>query len=280
MNSKDIISRDIIKRLAVDIAQILLKLEVKDAEIIETQYQRIEERRADMVAKMEDQKGAFILHVEVQNDNQSSMPHRMLRYRTEISLTHPKIDIRQYLIYIGKAPLNMPAGLQQSGLNYRYTILDMHTVDCQKLIAMDDPDALVLAILCDFKDRPEQEVVHYILKRLKELNGDNESRYRESLKMVEILSTNRKLERLIEEEEKMLTQVEQTKLPSYRIGMQQGKQEGKQEGEGYLLLRQIKRLFGQSPDWVEEKITQATTDQIEQWADNILDATTIEDVFR
>jgi hypothetical protein len=35
------------------------------------------------------------------------------------------------------------------------------TVDCQKLIAMDDPDALVLAILCDFKDRPEQEVVHY-----------------------------------------------------------------------------------------------------------------------
>jgi hypothetical protein len=55
----------------------------------------------------------------------------------------------------------MPAGLQQSGLNYRYTILDMHTVDCQKLIAMDDPDALVLAILCDFKDRPEQEVVHY-----------------------------------------------------------------------------------------------------------------------
>ena len=98
--------------------------------------------------------------------------------------------------------------------------------------------------------------------------------------MVEILSTNRKLEQLIEEEEKMLTQVEQTKLPSYRIGMQQGKQEGKQEGEGYLLLRQIKRRFSQLPDWVEEKITQATTDQIEQWADNILDATTIEEVFR
>jgi len=138
------------------------------------------------------------------------------------------------------------------------------------------------------------------LKRLKELNGDNESRYREYLKMVEILSTNRKLEQLIEEEEKMLTQVEQTKLPSYRIGMQQGmqqgkqegrqegkqegrqegRQEGKQEGEGYLLLRQIKRRFSQLPDWVEEKITQATTDQIEQWADNILDATTIEEVFR
>jgi len=106
--------------------------------------------------------------------------------------------------------------------------------------------------------------------------------------MVEILSTNRKLEQLIEEEEKMLTQVEQTKLPSYRIGMQQGmqqgkqegRQEGKQEGEGYLLLRQIKRRFSQLPDWVEEKITQATTDQIEQWADNILDATTIEEVFR
>ena len=61
MYSKDIISRDIIKRLAIDIAQILLKLEVKDAEIIEIQYQRIEERRADLVAKMEDQQGTFIL---------------------------------------------------------------------------------------------------------------------------------------------------------------------------------------------------------------------------
>ena len=102
----------------------------------------------------------------------------------------------------------MRARLRQSGLSYHYSILDMHTVDCQKLIAMDDPDALVLAILCDFKDRPEQEVVRYILKRLKELNGDNETRYREYIKMVEILSTNRKLEQLIEEEEKMLTQVE------------------------------------------------------------------------
>ena len=137
-------------------------------------------------------------------------------------------------------------------------------------------------------DSPREGALGYILKRLKELNGDNESRYREYLKMVEILSTNRKLEQLIEEEEKMLTQVEQTKLPSYRIGMQQGmqqgkqegRQEGKQEGEGYLLLRQIKRRFSQLPDWVEEKITQATTDQIEQWADNILDATTIEEVFR
>ena len=122
MNSKDIISKDIIKRLAVDIAKILLKLEVKDAEIIETQYQRIEERRADMVARMEDQQGPFILHVEVQNDNQNSIVHRMLRYRTEISLTHPELDIRQYLIYIGKAPLNMPTTLQQTGLDYHYTI--------------------------------------------------------------------------------------------------------------------------------------------------------------
>ena len=158
MSSKDIISKEIVKRLAVDIAQILLKLEVgDDAEIIETQYQRIEERRADLVARMEDKQGEFILHIEIQNDNQQQIAQRMLRYRTEISHGNPDIDIRQYLIYIGKAPFNMPEGLQQSGLDYKYNILDMHTIDCEILFKMDNADALVLAILCDFKGRPEQE---------------------------------------------------------------------------------------------------------------------------
>ena len=156
----------------------------------------------------------------------------------------------------------------------------MHTVDCQKLIAMDDPDALVLAILCDFKDRPEQEVVHYILKRLKELNGDNESRYREYLKMIEILSTNRKLEKLIEKEEKMLTQVDQSKLPSYRIGMQQGMQQGMQKGEVTVLKRQVEHRFGSISSKLENKLNTATHEQIAQWTDNILDATTIEEVFK
>ncbi|MDP1572753.1 MAG: DUF4351 domain-containing protein [Pseudomonadota bacterium] len=63
-------------------------------------------------------------------------------------------------------------------------------------------------------------------------------------------------------------------------GMQQGKLEGKLEGETSLIERQITRRFGPpSPD-TQARLKAATLEQIEQWAENILDATTLEDVFK
>ena len=157
--------KDILKRIAVDIAWVLLHLKVDRAEFIETEYQTIEDRRADLVAHMWGDDGEFILHIEIQNDNRTAMPWRMLRYRAEIGQTNPALDIQQTLIYIGKAPLTMPTGIQQNGLDYRYNIIDMHLVDCQNLLTQDKPEALVLAILCDFKERPAREVIHFIIHR-------------------------------------------------------------------------------------------------------------------
>jgi hypothetical protein len=280
MADKDIVSKDLLKRIAVDIARVLLHLKVDGAEIVETEYQRIEDRRADLVAHMWGEEGDFILHVEIQNDNEGKMPWRMLRYRAEIGHSRPEVDIRQYLIYIGKAPLAMPRALQQTGLDYRYQIIDMHGVDCQTLLLQDNPDALVLAILCDFKGRPTREVIHFILERLKQLTADNEGRFREYLRMLEILSTNRDLEKVIEEEEKMLSQIEYSQLPSYNIGHQEGRQEGRQEEARNMLHRLVTRRFGAMSVETGSRLENATIEQLEQWADNILDATRLEDLFK
>ena len=60
----------------------------------------------------------------------------------------------------------MPAGLDEPGLlDYRYGLVDIHQVDCVGLLAQDNLDALVLAVLCDFGDRKPQEVVTYIVRR-------------------------------------------------------------------------------------------------------------------
>jgi len=276
MAEKDIVSKDLLKRIAVDIAQVLLHLKVDHAEILETEYQRNEDRRADLVAHMHGEDGSFILHIEIQNDNEPKMPARMLRYRSDILHTHTELDIRQYLIYIGKAPLRMADGIRQTGLDYHYRIIDMHTVDCQTLLTQDNLDALVLAVLCDFKGRPDQEVVRYITQRIYQLTAENESRRREYMRMLEILSTNRGLEQIIEEEEKMLSQVDQTRLPSYRIGMQQGMQQEAVK----MLERQLQRRFGFLSETILTKLKKAELDQLERWADNILDAKTLDDVFR
>nr|VFK56972.1 MAG: hypothetical protein BECKTUN1418D_GA0071000_105616 [Candidatus Kentron sp. TUN]VFK62898.1 MAG: hypothetical protein BECKTUN1418E_GA0071001_108816 [Candidatus Kentron sp. TUN] len=43
-------------------------------------------------------------------------------------------------------------GPDLSGVCYRYGILDMRGVDCRHLLERGTPDALVLAILCNFGD--------------------------------------------------------------------------------------------------------------------------------
>jgi len=81
----------------------------------------------------------------------------------------------------------------------------MHRVDCAGLLVQDNPDAMVLAVLCDFGDRKPQEVVTHIVHRLRELPGAGERRFREHMTMLEILSKDRGLEKQIQEAEYMLT---------------------------------------------------------------------------
>ena len=287
MADKDIISKEILKSLALDMAKVLFKLQVTSTEIIETEHQRVEERRADLIAKVREKDEESIIHVEIQNNNQKRMSWRMLRYLTDIKDDYPGMEIRQYLIYIGKDTLTMPNGIQQKRLNYSYEIVDMHDIDCQSLIEQDTPDALALAILCDFKDKPERDIVRLLLKRLHKLVAGNETQFRKYLYMMEVLSTNRNLKQIIKEEEKMLSQVKYSELPSYEIGwecgmekgIEKGMEKGMEKGERVLLHRLITKRFGGIPENLQEKINSATSSQLEEWADKMIRAETIEDIF-
>ena len=59
------------------------------------------------------------------------------------------------------------------------------------------------------------------------------------------------------------------------IGMEKGMLKGEQK----TLRRQLERRFQTLPDWAIERIAQASEAELEQWLDNILDATSIDVVF-
>ena len=233
MTAKDVISRDTLKRLTTDLAKHLLGIDGEAVELLETQNQRVEDRRADLVARMRASDGSeFLLHSEIANNNKADMALRMLRYYTDIRLAGHAGPIRQFLIYIGTDPLNMPGGIEEPELlDYRYGLVDMHRVNCAGLLVQDNPDALVLAVLCDFGGREPQEVVSYIVRRLSELTGSDEPRFREYMTMLEILSENRNLRPQVEEAERMLTQIDIERMPSYVIGMERGERRGLERGE-------------------------------------------------
>ncbi len=71
--------------------------------------------------------------------------------------------------------------IEQPDLSYRYGLLDMRRVNCEDLLAQNNPDALVLAILCDFRGRDPQQMVDEIFLRLHAQLGDNLKRLREYL---------------------------------------------------------------------------------------------------
>ncbi len=230
MAEKDLISKDLIKRLIQEISTHIFGLNLDSIEVLETQFQRIEERRADIVVKVTEAGRTYILHIEIQNNNQSIMPVRMLRYKTDLIFQYPHIDIVQYVIYIGKAPLSMSSAIISEGIDYQYHLIDMHTIDCQHFLQHSNPDALVLAILCDFKDQDASDVIHYIIQELKIYHQENEQGFRTSMLALEILSTNRDLKEQVQYEEKKMLSMRWDELPSYDIGLEQGLEKGIEKG--------------------------------------------------
>ena len=223
---KDITTKDTIKTITQDIAKYILELDVKDIEFVDKELQRIEKREADIVALCTVNGEKAILHLEIQNSNDKLMHKRMLRYYTDIRMRYDTLKIYQYLIYIGKPKLSMSDNIIEENINYKYNIVDMHTIDCQKFLTMDNPDALVLSILCDFKDRNELDVLTYILKRLEELTKDDESKLGKYMLILETLSSNRDRQKQLKKAEEMLRDTKLEDLPSYQIAMERGLSQG------------------------------------------------------
>ena len=63
-------------------------------------------------------------------------------------------------------------------------------------------------------------------------------------------------------------------------GREEGKSQGVLEGETTILVRLATRRYGTLPDWAISRIQNATTDQLEHWADRILDAQKLDEFLK
>jgi hypothetical protein len=58
-----------------------------------------------------------------------------------------------------------------------------------------------------------------------------------------------------------------------------GIEKGIQQGEALMLRRLLTRRFGPLPVWVEQRLEEASSAQLEAWAERVLDAARLEEVF-
>ncbi|QEA40050.1 DUF4351 domain-containing protein [Pistricoccus aurantiacus] len=62
-------------------------------------------------------------------------------------------------------------------------------------------------------------------------------------------------------------------------GRQEGRQEGIQQGEQGLLRKLLERRFGPLESATEQRLQNATTEELEHWAENLLEAQSLREVF-
>ncbi|GAB0057898.1 Recombination-promoting nuclease RpnE [Candidatus Magnetaquicoccaceae bacterium FCR-1] len=81
--------------------------------------------------------------------------------------------------------------------------------------------------------------------------------------------------------------IEQHKHTWLQDGEQRGRQEGfldgekkgRQEEAASMLLKLMRRKFGQTPDWVTEKVRSADLELLGVWSENVLFANSVDEVF-
>ena len=95
--------------------------------------------------------------------------------------------------------------------------------------------------------------VQQALEKLKTLSGDEETRH--------------------------LAFVRERALRDEISQLNAARQEGKLEGEAIILARLLTKRFGPLTQEVQQRIAQATTEQLEVWIDNILDAPNLTALF-
>lgn len=65
-----------------------------------------------------------------------------------------------------------------------------------------------------------------------------------------------------------------------RQGMEKGLEQGRQEGEAVILLRLLERRFGPLNEADLTRVRRADSESLLRWSDNVLSATTLEEVFK
>jgi hypothetical protein len=140
-------------------------------------------------------------------------------------------------------------------------------VDGEPLLASAEPSDNVIAILARLKD--SHAAVRRILENLSKLPREKASEYFQALLIIAGL---RGLEEAVQQEAQRM----------FTIDLSENKVLGPVylQGQLGLLRQQIERKFGTLPEWVDDKLSQLSAEEVKAVGFRVLEAASLEDLFR
>ncbi|SER58279.1 DUF4351 domain-containing protein [Halopseudomonas bauzanensis] len=169
----------------------------------------------------------------------------------------------------------------------RHTYLSFHYLSCElsRLEANDwlhSPNLVARLNLPNMHWQPEQKIDIYAsaVRGLQEMEPDldKQVKYLDFIDIYTALDDNdmREYQERYPQETNKMSGLRERWLSE---GKEQGIAQGIEQGERSLLYRQLTRRFGPLDAPTEARLQRATAAELERWADNILEAHTLEEVF-
>ncbi|MBF0097984.1 MAG: DUF4351 domain-containing protein [Magnetococcales bacterium] len=272
----------------------------RPAEFLDQEFSRLvpssesKDRRVDLLAKvwlLDGSERWVLIHVEVHGNRTAEFEERMLtvQYRVRDLYHRPVVAL---VILADEETHWRPSEYRDemwgTQLSYRFTSVKLldYLNRLPELEESDNPFAIVTLAHLRAKQTKRQPQTRYaqrwqITRSLYRRSYSREQVYNFCRFIEWVMALPDDMERQILEELKVFEEENEMSymLSAERFGMEKGVLIGEQKGEANVLLRLLQRRFGQVPDPVKAKVTDAKLESLEAWTDRILDAKTLDDVF-
>jgi len=239
-------------------------------------------------AKFKGKPAFFLIHVENQAKAQANFPERMFRYFARLSETYGlpvfPVVIFSYMTPLSAAPNSYEVAFPgMTVLKFSYRVIQLNRLYWREFL--DQPNPVASALMTRMKmaaeERPKVKMECLrLLATLKltpaksKIIGVFIENY---LKLT--AEENRVYERDLAElapEEREITMEMMTSW--HRQGRQEGLQEGRQEGKEDLVIRQIRRRFGEVTATVTKRMDRLSAEQLNELGEALFDFTSIADL--
>lgn len=177
-----------------------------------------------------------------------------------------RLEVRQYVVFLGERPPRMPARLATGRLQYEFDLLAFKQFDYTLFLKAPDPQAVRLGVLANFGSQPPAEAALALLRRVEETSTDGLT-LQKHFAQLRILAHLRNLRPFIDTlMDSLAKHIRMENDPWFKKGREEGQEIGREEATRHKdeqfvesLLKntdfdaaKIALLAGVTVEWVEE----------------------------
>jgi hypothetical protein len=191
-NDYDKILKENIASVFLPLTEKYLGIRIEQSEELKDKLQTTIEKEPDFIRLVQTGDGdRFILQLEFQSVDEEGMVYRMQEYYGILRKKYG-LPVRQFVIYLGQKPSGMQTTLLPEEVFGGFTLKSLRDYSHQHLLSSQVPEEIILAVLSDFGSKQPAEVLREILRKLKDLSGE-EITLRKYIRQLSVLARLRNL---------------------------------------------------------------------------------------